>query len=224
MHFGSVFSGIGGIDLGLERAGMRCAWQIERDPKAQAVLKRHWPDVPLFSDVRGALALRRVDLVAGGPPCQPFSSASHGVRRGTEDDRWLRPPMRRIVQALRPAWVLVENVSHFDGAGLEQVVSDLEADDYQVAPPLEVPACAFGFDHRRSRLWILGHADGHGESGVPVDAEVAVLPVGGGGEPDKLGAPDGVPGWMDRLRLLGNAVVPAQAEWIGRMIVEVHNS
>ena len=220
MTFGSVFSGIGGIDLGLERAGWTCAWQIERDPAARTVLKRHWPGVPLHSDVRGALALRRVDLVSGGPPCQPFSFASSGKRRGTEDHRWLWPPMRRIVQALRPSWVLVENVPGFDGAGLEQVVSDLEADDYQVAPTLEVPACAFGHDHRRSRLWVLGYSDNKGKPRVPVDAEVAVLPFGGGDQPDELGEAFRVPDWVDRMRLLGNSVVPDEAEWIGKLILE----
>jgi DNA (cytosine-5)-methyltransferase 1 len=219
MKFGSVFSGIGGIDLGLERAGMRCAWQIERNAKCRSVLKRHWPGVPLYGDVNAGMSLRMVDLIAGGPPCQPFSSASHGRKHGTADNRWLWPPMRRLVQALRPPWVLVENVPHFDGPGLEAVVADLESDGYEVAPPLEIPACAFGFDHRRSRLWILGYADRHGEPSQPVDAEVAVLPVGGGSQPDELGEADGVPGWMDRLGMLGNAVVPAQAEWIGRAIM-----
>jgi DNA (cytosine-5)-methyltransferase 1 len=128
--------------------------------------------------------------------------------------------MRRIVQALRPSWVLVENVPGFDGAGLEQVVSDLEGDGYQVAPTLEVPACAFGFDHRRSRLWILGYSDHEGESRVPVDAEVAVLPFGGGDQPDELGEAFRVPDWVDRMRLLGNSVVPDEAEWIGKLIRE----
>lgn len=220
MIFGSVFSGIGGIDLGLERAGMRCAWQIERDPKCRSVLKRHWPDVPVHRDVNAQMSLRVVDLIAGGPPCQPFSSASHGRKNGIADNRWLWPPMRRLVQALRPAWVLVENVPHFDGPGLEAVVADLGSDGYEVAPPLEIPACAFGFDHRRSRNWILGYSDRYRESGVSQHEEVAVLPFGGGGQPDELGAEDGIPGWMDRLRMLGNAVVPDQAEWIGRNIMK----
>lgn len=223
MNFGSVFSGIGGTDLGLERAGMRCSWQIESNPKCRAILRKRWPDAAIFGDVRGGLNLQRVDLIAGSPPCQPFSSASHGKRRGTEDDRWLWPEMFRIVKALGPSWVLVENVTHFDGPALEQVVSDLEGDGYEVSPPLEVPACAFGYDHRRPRLWILGYADRYRQSGLPVDAEVAVLPVGGRSEPDELGEEDGVPGWMDRLGMLGNAVVPSESEWIGQAIMRANS-
>lgn len=224
MNFGSVFSGIGGIDLGLERAGMRCAWQIEVDPKCRTVLKRHWPEVPVFGDVRGPLSLRRVDLIAGGFPCQPFSSASHGRKRGTADDRWLWPEMFSLVRALHPSWVLVENVLDFDGAGLETVVSDLEEDGYEVGPTLEVPACAFGFDHRRSRLWILGHADRYSESGGSEHEEMAWVRPSRGGDAGSVGGEDGIPGRMDRLRMLGNAVVPAQAEWIGRNIMKARTT
>lgn len=219
MTFGSVCSGIGGIDLGLERAGMQCAWQIEIDPKCHPILQKHWPLVRRFGDVRGPLTLPKVDLVAAGIPCQPFSSASHGKKRGICDDRWLWPPVLRILQALHPAFVLVENVTHFDGAGLEQVVSDLETGGYEVAPPLEVPACAFGYDHWRPRLWILGYADSYRESGGSKHEEVAILPFGWGGQSGELGEADGIPGWMDRLRMLGNAVLPDEAEWIGRVIV-----
>lgn len=141
---------------------------------------------------------------------------------GTKDDRWLWPEMFRIVKALGPSWVLVENVTHFDGPGLEQVVSDLEGDGYEVAPPLEIPACAFGYDHWRPRIWVLGHADRYRESIGTVDAEVALLPVGGGSEPEELGTADGVPGWMDRLGMLGNAVVPDEAELIGKLIHEIN--
>lgn len=221
MIFGSVFSGIGGIDLGLERAGMRCAWQIERDANCRAVLKRRWPTVPLHGDVRSGATLRVVDLVAGGPPCQPFSSASHGRKNGVADNRFLWPAMRHIVQALKPALVLVENVTQFDGAGLETVVADLEADGYEVGPPFEIPACAFGFDHWRPRIWVLGYADRYRQPGGPQHEEVAVLPFGGGDQPDELGEADGVPGWMDRLGMLGNAVVPDCAEWIGQRIMRV---
>jgi DNA (cytosine-5)-methyltransferase 1 len=197
---------------------------VELDPFCRRVLAKHWPDVPRYDDVRTVEveSLERVDLVCGGVPCQPFSSASRGRKLGTADDRWLWPAMLRVVQAIRPAWVLVEEVPHFDGPGLEELVSDLEASRYEVAPPLEIPACALGHDHRRARLWILAHTDSHSEPGRPLDGEAPVLP-GRGGEPGGVGATDGLPGGLDRdrLRVLGNAVVPDVAEFVGRRIMEV---
>src|SRR6266487_3849645 len=101
MRFGSLFSGIGGLDLGLERAGMECRWQVEIDPYCQAVLRKHWPGVPKYEDVRTISdELERVDLVCGGFPCQPVSLA--GRRRGAADERWLWPEFARLLRVLRP--------------------------------------------------------------------------------------------------------------------------
>jgi DNA (cytosine-5)-methyltransferase 1 len=218
---GSLFAGAGGFDLAAERAGLTVAWQVEIDPMARRVLEQHWPAVPRFVDVRdcGAHNLAPVDILCGGVPCQPFSSASAGKRRGTADDRHLWPQMRRIVAELRPAWVVLENVAQFDGPALEEVVSDLEGEAYEVAPPLEVPACAFGHDHRRNRLWVLGYTNRHGESGRPVHAEASGVPQPRG-DAGGVGASDGVPNRVDRLRLMGNAIVPDIAEWIFRAILE----
>jgi DNA (cytosine-5)-methyltransferase 1 len=222
MTVGSLFAGIGGFDLGLERAGMTVRWQVEIDPFCRAVLAKHWPDVRRYEDVRtvGAGTLDRVDVVCGGFPCQPFSQASRGRRHGSADPRALWPEMRRLVAALRPTWTLAENVVQFDRGPLDAMVSDLEALGYEVAA-LEVPACAFGLDHWRPRLWILGHAHGDGQPRLSVDAEVARLP-----EPrddgGRLGAPDGLSGRLDRRRMaaLGNSIVPQIAEWIGRRLLE----
>lgn len=223
LSFGSLFTGIGGFDLGFERAGMRCAWQVEKDPWCTAVLARHWPFTPRYSDIRavGKSNLTLVNVIVGGFPCQPFSSATRGRRRGTGDDRWLWPAMFRVVCALRPSWVVAENVTHLDGCGLEQVVSDLEVGGYEVAT-IEIPACAFGLDHRRSRLWILGHTDCHSEPRCTVDAETSWVPWGDR-HANSVGTPHGVSGKLDRARLrgLGNAVVPAAAEFLGRLIVDV---
>ena len=100
-------------------------------------------------------------LLTGGPPCQPFSSASRGRRNGTEDDRHLWPEMLRVIQEKQSAVILFENVTHIDGMALEEVVSDLEANDYETWPPLEIPACGVGQDHRRARNWICGFANGN---------------------------------------------------------------
>ena len=223
MRFGSLFAGIGGFDLGLERAGMECAWQVEIDPFCRRVLSKHWPDVPRFKDIHDVESrwLEPIDLICGGVPCQPFSTASAGRGKGTDDDRWLWPQMRRIVQGLRPRFVLVEEVTGFDGPGLEALVSDMEADGYEVIPPLEIPACAFGHDHWRPRLWILGHSDRNSEPRSAVDGEVAELRGSGRrGGPGRVGGSYGVPTRMDRLGAIGNAVVPDVAEWIGRRIME----
>ena len=96
--FGSLFSGIGGMDLGLERAGMVCRWQVEINTFCQMILTKHWPDVPKYADIRtvGGSNLEKVDLVAGSFPCQPYSIA--GKRRGKEDDRYLWDEMLRIIR------------------------------------------------------------------------------------------------------------------------------
>ncbi len=111
MKFISLFSGIGGFDLGLERAGMECVAQVEIDEFCGKVLKKHWPDVPLWKDIRnvGKENLPSAELVCGGFPCQPFSNA--GKRRGAEDDRYLWPEMLRVIQEVKPTWVIGENVA-----------------------------------------------------------------------------------------------------------------
>jgi len=115
MNFLSLFAGIGGFDLGLERSGMTCVAQCEYDKTAREVLQKHWPDVPCYHDVRTLTGeqLERdgitVDLICGGFPCQPFSFA--GKRGGEEDNRHLWPEMLRIVQEVRPVWIVGENVT-----------------------------------------------------------------------------------------------------------------
>jgi DNA (cytosine-5)-methyltransferase 1 len=218
--FGSLFAGFGGFDLGFERAGMTCRWQVEIEPYARAVLTKHWPGVRRHEDIRGVGVhnLERVDVICGGFPCQPFSSASRGRRHGNTDDRALWPEMRRVVSELRPTWVVAENVPQFDRGPLDEMVTDLEALDYEVAPPLEVPACAFGLDHWRPRLWILGYTDRHGEPGLSVDAEVARLSWCGR-DTGGMGTPHVIPGRMERLEGIGNAVPPVMAQWIGERLM-----
>src|SRR5262245_35260350 len=123
--FGSLFSGIGGIDLGLERAGMECVWQCENDPYASRVLARHWPAVPNLGDAHAVRweDVERVDLIAGGYPCQPFSVA--GQRRGDADPRHLWPRFRDAVRVLRPRYALLENVPGHFSLGFGRVLGDL---------------------------------------------------------------------------------------------------
>lgn len=224
MNFIDLFSGIGGFSLGLERAGMTCVAQVEINQFCLNVLNKNFPNVPRFKDVkdfnRGSIE-EEVDLICGGFPCQPFSSASRGRKRGTEDTRWLWPEMFRTIQEFNPTWVIGENVTQFDGPALEKMVLDLEKGGYETIT-FEIPACAFGYDHFRPRLWILGHSNSQSKPRSTVNAKMAGVPWinnDSGG----MGKKDGVSNRMDRLRALGNSVVPDIPEFIGRYIIEVEN-
>lgn len=155
--FGSLFAGIGGIDLGLERAGWRCAWQVENDPYCTRVLAKHWPDVPRHGDIRelDTDALGSVDLVAGGFPCQPVSVAGH--RRGQLDERWLWPEFHRIIRDVGPRFVFVENVPGLLVRGMGDVLGDLAACGYDAEWDC-IPAAAFGAPHLRYRVCIVADA------------------------------------------------------------------
>lgn len=184
MKFLSLFAGIGGFDLGLERAGMQCVGQVEIDPFCQAVLAHHWPHVRRIDDIRKVRGneFGTVDLICGGFPCQPFSLA--GQRAGAKDDRYLWPEMCRIIQTCRPAWVLGENVAGIIGVELDKVLSDLESIGYAVQC-FVIPACAVDAPHRRDRVWIVAHTyangweSGSGNSGVE---EGSRKPYGGNAE------------------------------------------
>jgi len=160
MTCGDLFAGIGGMSLGLERAGFTVRWQVEVEPYCENILARHWPDVPRRSDVRfaGAANLERVDLIAGGFPCQDISAAGKGVgiERGHRSGLWRE--FARIVRELRPRWVLVENVPALRRRGADTVLGDLEAAGY-ACWPLVVGARHVGAPHRRDRIWIVGRLE-----------------------------------------------------------------
>lgn len=249
MNVLDLFSGIGGFSLGLERAGMRTVAFCESDEFCRAVLRKHWPEVPCFDDVRtldaGRLGgLGRIDLVCGGFPCQPFSHA--GKQRAQADHRHLWPAMREVIALSRPSWVFGENVTGIVALALDDVLADLEALQY-AARAFVIPAVAVDARHRRDRVWIIARdANREGEPALSVDEEVeelscivadspslqrpsfiwdesngahhlsrcAWLP-----EPGMGRVADGVPRRVDRLRTLGNAVVPQVVEEIGRAIM-----
>lgn len=143
MRMLSLFSGIGGIDLAAQWAGIETVAFCEIDTFCQKVLRKHWPDVPIYGDIkelRGDM-VGHVDIVAGGYPCQPYSV--EGERQGEEDYRYLWPEMCRIIQETRPNWTIGENVVGHVTLGLDQVLSDLENIGY-TAQPFIIPACAVG--------------------------------------------------------------------------------
>ena len=223
--FGSLFSGIGGLDLGLERAGWRCRWQSEIDPYACKVLARHWQTVENLGDVKKIdwSTVVRPDLIAGGYPCPAFSQAARG--RNVAENLW--PYMRDAIEHLQPRWVLIENVAAHLGRGFSAVLADLDALGFDAEWDV-VTACSVGAAHTRRRLFALAHAHRDGEPAFAFDGEVAWL-SDVAGDRGRWGIPtaadvradDGVSHRLDRDRALGNAVVPQVAELVGRRLMEV---
>ena len=156
-----LFSGIGGFALAAKWNGYRTVGFCDNEPYAQAVLKKHWPEVPCHKDireVRGEL-YAGVTLLTGGFPCQPFSVAMQSQRKGKEDVRYLWPEMLRVIQEARPTWIIGENVVGIVNLALDQVCADLEGEGYEVEPII-IPACSVGANHKRDRVWIVANSGG----------------------------------------------------------------
>ena len=165
-----LFSGIGGFARGFEATGsIETTCFVEQDPYCQAVLRHHWPDVPILGDIRDVKGCElpiQPDVICGGFPCQPFSQA--GKQLAQDDPRHLWPEMFRLIRECRPAWVCGENVAGLIKLGLDEVLSDLEGEGYATRT-FNIPACAVGAPHIRQRLWIIAHADSQGEPDKPFD-------------------------------------------------------
>ncbi len=223
-----LFSGIGGFSLGLERTGIfktTAFCEIEEFPRK--VLARHWPETPIYDDIRHLTADRlardgvRVNAICGGFPCQDISAA--GRRAGIDGERsGLWADYARLIRELRPAVVIVENSPGLLGGGIGRVLGVLAAIGYD-AEWSPVPACAVGFPHMRRRLWIVAYPQGEwGQqrwrlqfaqgSDRPRDVHQRFC------EPAPARVADGVSRRMDRNKGLGNAVVPQIPEMIGRAI------
>ena len=153
-----LFSGIGGFSRGLEAAGpFETIAFVEYEPYCQAVLKHHWPRTKILGDIKNVKKddiPTRPDVIVGGFPCQPFSVA--GSRQAQDDPRHLWPDMFRLIQELRPDWVIGENVAGLIHLGLDEVLTDLESAGYTTRT-FNIPACAVGAPHQRYRLWIIAH-------------------------------------------------------------------
>lgn len=146
------------MDLGLERAGWECRWQVENNEWCQRILAKHWPDVTRYGDIREVHDLAPVDLVCGGFPCQPVSHA--GRRKGQEDVRWLWPEFARVLGDLRPRFAVVENVPGLLSRGMGDVLGDLAALGYDAEWDC-LPAAAVGAPHLRYRVFIVAHNQEH---------------------------------------------------------------
>lgn len=254
MLVGGLFSGIGGIELGLEQAGMEIAWHCEIDPFRRAVLKTHWPHVPCYEDVRLLSQPPHVDVLCGGFPCQDISEA--GRRAGIEGERsGLWSEFARIIGEVHPSWVVIENVTALRRRGLDVVLRDLASLGYDAGWD-RLPAAVVGAPHRRERLWIVAYDPATGcdvwtgsqpslTQGQrwrrPAYADRQPLPdtaftwwssaapgfstwLRSSAIPPSpfCGVDDVFPNRLDRRRRvasLGDAVVPAVAEVIGRRIM-----
>lgn len=261
LTFGSLFAGIGGLDLGLERAGMRCAWQCEINEYARRVLDKHWPTVRRHTDVRTFPPTDpgewQCDLICGGFPCQDISFAGAGAGiRGERSSLWFE--FARIVRVVQPRYVLVENVPALLHRGMGDVLGTLAACGYDAEWDC-IPAAAVGAPHLRDRIFIVAYPNGqrcekqhfaafaakaaefdrpdYQESGPDAASrrarqlrreqsetcrEEEWYLYRTGGEPPVPRVAYGIPHRVDRLRCLGNAVVPQVAEWIGRRILTAH--
>ena len=248
LTFGSLFAGIGGFDLGFERAGMCCEWQVEIDPYCQRVLAKHWPNVRRWDDVRTFPPAGdwSVDVICGGFPCQDISIAGHRVGiEGSRSGLWTE--YARIVGVLRPRFVVVENVAALitQRLGIDRVCGDLADIGYDAEWDV-IPACAFGAPHSRERVFLLAYPNeigwGRGRARLP-DAtrhphwqatqgksewadlecwlrEAFQSSYGTAAASELERVDEWFPERLDRIGACGNAVVPQVAEWIGRRIVE----
>ena len=158
-----LFSGIGGFSLAAHWAGFTTEVFCERDPFCQGILKRHWPTVPIVSDIREFDGSRYhgAELLTGGFPCQPFSVA--GKQKGEADDRFLWPELLRVIRECQPRFVVGENVVGIINMALDGVLSDLENEGY-ATQAFVIPACAVNAPHKRDRVWIVGYAEHDGSS------------------------------------------------------------
>jgi DNA (cytosine-5)-methyltransferase 1 len=188
-----LFSGIGGFSIGLEKAGFETVAFCEIEPYCRGVLERHWPDTPIYGDVKQLTGeqLRAdgivPDVIVGGYPCQPFSVA--GRQRGEEDPRHLWPEVHRLIRELRPRWVICENVSGHIKLGLDEVLATLEAEGYTCWPFI-IAACSVDAPHKRDRVWIVAHANSGADgraSGQNESADGEVSKRDNGGVSDKSG-------------------------------------
>lgn len=258
---GSLFSGIGGFDLAAHWSGIPTKWQVEKDPYCRQILQQHFPETQLFEDVTqvGKKELNPVSIISGGFPCQPFSHA--GKRKGQSDDRYLWPEMLRIIETMRPDYVISENVPGIITLALDDVLASLESAGYH-SETFILPACGIGAWHKRDRVWIISYrkdrfkqqawwktlesqveifsnanGTGHqkqGAFGQPLHSTKAptwettqlsdgCLPNIWESEPNVDRVAHGVSKRMDRIKALGNAIVPQLAFILFQSILQLEH-
>ncbi len=237
MKHGSLFSGIGGFDLASEWMGWDNIFQVEIDPFCTQVLQKNFPQTKQYGDIKTFPAANytgRIDILTGGFPCQPFSQA--GKQNGRSDSRHLWPEMLRVVSIIKPTWVIAENVRGLltieDGLAFEQVCVDLENIGYDCQPFI-IPACSVNAPHKRERIWFIANANSgkhcnKDTGGIRKEEGIQSFDRQKNDTTGKFGRADfqddwqeniaricrkndGIPERLDRLKALGNSIVPQVA-------------
>ena len=232
---GSLFSGIGGFDLGFQWANIKMLWDVEIEPYCQKVLRKNFPDTEIFSDVRevGKHNLKPVDIISGGFPCQDISVAGKqaGIT-GTRSGLWSE--FHRIIGELLPRFAVIENVPNLARLGLDRVLTNLASIGYDAEWQC-ISANDIGAPHLRKRIWIVAYPESSQQQ-----REACNDRGPGWTGNNKVSCPeawsddrtrpsiniihinmDGLPYPMDASKGLGNAIVPQIAEIIGRRLVEL---
>ena len=232
---GSCFSGIGGFELGLERAlNAKTVWQIENNPFCQRILRKHWPDCDLYDDIQTIKpsSLSPVDIICGGFPCQDISISGRrtGLQNGKKSSLWNY--MFRIIDHLRPRIVCLENSPHIVRLGLDTLCGQMASIGYDIEWGV-VSAKSMGAPHNRKRWFAIAYPHSL-RAQVQAKRKNASLEMFRSFGSDRsshwrawpsqsgiCGRDDGISGRVDRIKALGNAIVPQCSEYIGHLIKEI---
>ena len=241
IRIGSLFSGIGGFELGLERAipNSRTIWQVEKDKVCRSILAKHWPNAKRHNEIKlvGKHNLENVDIICGGFPCQNISRAGkkEGIH-GAQSSFWFE--MLRVIRELRPKVIIIENSANIIRLGGAAVIGGLAEIGYD-AEWTVLSAREQGSCHKRDRWFCVAYPteeDVQEQPLYPIGMETERRPSRGNHEDDGSQSPnywqrhthpspfcrvdDGVSNRMDRLKALGNSIVPQCSEFVGKCIVE----
>jgi DNA (cytosine-5)-methyltransferase 1 len=241
---GSLFSGIGGFDEGFRRAGLRTLWVCEQDPFCQFVLRRHFPEATLYPDVSRLHSPPRPTVMAGGFPCQDVSTAKYSSGKGVDGLDGKRSGLWseffRLVRALRPEYVVIENSPNLTAKGLDRILCDLAEGGYDAEWDC-VRAHDFGAPHLRERLYLVAYPNQERQERqgradrlfAPSKWAKRKSKIGSNNwwteQPEPQRVADGFPGKLDkdfhyRVAATGNSLVPQIAEYIGEWIIEDYST
>lgn len=243
-----LFSGIGGFALAARWAGIETIGFCEIDSFCQQVLQKHWPGVPIYADIKKLNFTDKVGLLTGGFPCQPFSVA--GKKKGIMDDRHLWPEMFRVIREVKPDWIIAENVPGIVALALDNILDDLESEGYKTQTFI-IPACAANAPHRRDRIWIIANRISERCNNGINNRKTRHLQENLNGymeeiqskwkqfipnawkvmqsrdwiefNADLMRKNDGLSNRVDRIKALGNAIVPQVAYAFMKMIQEIED-